>query len=43
LSAQPEPFWRTVTILDRRYASGELTKDQYDQMKHHIEPDRNPS
>lgn len=23
-------------ILDRRYASGELTKDQYDQMKHDL-------
>lgn len=27
-------------ILDRRYASGELTKEQYDQMKRDIELDR---
>ncbi len=27
-------------ILDRRYAGGELTKDQYDQMKRDLELDR---
>jgi putative membrane protein len=25
-------------ILDRRYASGEITKEQYDQMKRDIDP-----
>ena len=27
-------------ILDRRYASGEISKEQYEQMKQDMRPDR---
>lgn len=30
-------------VLDRRYAAGEITKEQYDQMKRDIESDRGSS
>ena len=30
-------------ILERRYANGEISKDQYDQIKRDIEPDRSLS
>lgn len=38
----PTARWGAETpcqILDRRYASGEITKEQYDQMKRDIESD----
>jgi hypothetical protein len=34
-------YWWSETpfqILDRRYASGEITKQQYEEMRHDFEP-----
>jgi len=30
-------------ILDRRYASGEITKEQYEQMRHDLEGTKEPA
>jgi len=33
---QPTPADAPLEILKRRYAAGELTKEQFEEMKHHI-------
>jgi uncharacterized membrane protein len=39
---RPTTYWCSETpfqILDQRYAKGDITKDQYEQMKRDIESD----